>query len=150
MYSQIKTLSQTGVADISLADLEILQSYHSLQTLHFAQQKILSSKFHATESIEQVKSRTLEKYLQIIEKATLQLQAQSELLRDSNDESKRPFSIVKDILCKIVASDNFSQHVLSQQMGPVFEKEAPNDSSVASIKRLLAAGLNKELILSSE
>ena len=49
-----------------------------MQTLYFAQRKILSTKFNVTESVEEVRFKAIDRYLTILEKSIALIQVYNE------------------------------------------------------------------------
>ena len=54
------------------------QAFYSMQTLYFAQRKILSTKFNVTESVEEVRFKAIDRYLTILEKSIALIQVYNE------------------------------------------------------------------------
>ena len=94
-----------------MADLDMTQAYYSVQTLYFAQRKILSSKFNIIETVEELRFKAIERYITIVEKSIALIQAYNESA--DKEVQAKVVDIRKNILIKIVASDNFSLNQLS-------------------------------------
>ena len=136
LFSQIKALAQASSADTPISHLWMLQRFYSLQTLQFAQQHILKTKFKVVESLDQGRSRVNNHYMTIIAKGVSLLES----YRENQDQAKIE-SLRADILVKVVQTSQFANLEMSNYLAKLM---ASNNNE--QLAQLLQLCLSKELI----
>ena len=109
LYSQIKTLGQTGLPDIPMSDLLLVQSYYSQQMILSSQDSILNSRFNQQKSLLEGRQQVLQHYLAIMTKSVELL----ECYEQTDNSSLKAQEIRTNIIEKILKADNFQAHHLS-------------------------------------
>ena len=112
LFSQIRTVSQTGLPEIPIEDLLMVQEYYSLQMLQSVHERLLLNKFNAKDSLDDSREQALAHYLEIIERSVALLDQYG----GGADSEHKSNDIRTKILEKVLQADFFSNLHLTQHV----------------------------------